>query len=189
MSEEVGLGNANKVSYNIDPVYISKYDDVYNSEEYFEMMELIDEVRTSVIAFCEVNPQFDFIRKLDVEFIKAGDEIEYEDRVVTVNTIEGNNMICRCGREKLVVPKCAIVKNESKLNKIKNNEISMIYMGTKELMSKSFSDIKYFSTICDYLKLVPTLVWQALPFPERARLYAELSNSESNLLKNKVKKW
>lgn len=195
--EEEGLEGSDHISefgtpkFNVDANYSSNYlGNIYESESYHHLSILNDDVRQALDKMVKEMPQYDKMRKMDVEKLKSGDMVQLirEKKVVELISYEPPHAKIKVDEDVEEVPTYNIEPAENPVIKLKAFEIREIYEGIKKhCKSRSYEEMNFFYVFSEYFKINEKVLFNSLPTKIKVILANELDESSGSMKKRGIK--
>ena len=191
--------------FSINSAYESLYmSDTYNSEDYNSIKSLMEEIPNALDKFLEDNPDYDDIRKIDINKIKVGDAVvvtlsAYDETVddiidqkynaeVTLVSDDNITVILRefipdaksgdvrlFSNEYAEVNRNRVSPDTNIIFKLKGQDIALIFSSIRRLLPEGIGgNIEYFYVFTEYFKINEKICYQSLSADEKYNLNDEL---------------
>lgn len=187
--------------FSINGGYESSYmDDTYKSEEYNAIKTLTEEIPKALDIFLESNPEYDEVRKIDVNKLRQGDEISCIHKFFNLDTNKDTNkdysaLILSINYPSLEIEVISetdfddfnngdikeinvnqINPNNNIIFRLKQQDIALLYMGIKKLLPDGMisGNIEYFYVFTEYFKINEKSCYESLSAKDKFDLNEEL---------------
>ena len=189
--DEETLSNNNKMYYTAERGYsTNRLEDVYRPEDHYENQRMRVELVVAFDKLIDANPQYLYLRSIDITKVKAGDDIYVDIDTSSYNVLPKptNFVFCKIlSRNKAtyeVIDESTGKKYNADvshlksideyISRLKATDIAFIYVNIRKYMTTINSEVDYFDVFSTYFRINEKILYNSLPEKVQNTLLVEL---------------